>query len=132
MRLIYHYLVQLKAGRAVLWCYLMWYLVTLYHHFDPSPRIWINSLGISVVIGVALMLSVTGSGRGNYWQTFRLFWMPFAVSSFSALIKNKGFFVILSPDIGELLSALGWCGIFLLLVAVVKWSHTKKELLQGA
>lgn len=129
MTAIYAYFANIKPGRLVLWCYLIWYFVTLYFHFDPSPKIWINSVGISLVIGSALMLSV--SGESNRWQTFRLYWMPFAVSSFAALIKNKGYFVIFSPSLYEVSVALCACGLFVLIVAVVKWTKTKMELPQG-
>ena len=131
MNTIYSYFAHIKPGRLVLWCYLIWYFVTLYFHFDPSPKIWINSLGISVVIGSALMLSVSGGNLTNHWQTFRLYWMPFAVSSFSALIKNKNYFVIFSPSFYEVSVALGMCAIFILIVAVIKWTKTKMELPQG-
>lgn len=130
MRSVYFYWVNVKPGRLVLWCYLIWYFVTLYFHFDASPKLWINSLGISVVIGTALMLSVSSNGL-DYWQTFRLYWMPFAVSSFAALIKNQHYFVIFSENINEVLIALGCCGLFLAMVAIVKWTYTKRELMQG-
>lgn len=123
----YCYFVHIKPGRLVLWCYLIWYFARLYYHFDPSPKLWINSMGISVVIGTALMLSVSTSAKADYWQTFRLYWMPFAVSSFAALIKNKHYFVIFSSDIGEVLTALGCCGLFLAIVAIVKWNYTSRE-----
>lgn len=131
MHSIYLYFVNVKPGRLVLWCYLIWYFVTLYFHFDPSPKLWVNSIGLSVVIGTALMLSVS-SNTTNYWQTFRLYWMPFAVSSFAALIKNQHYFVIFSSNTGEVLTALGCCGLFLAMVAIVKWSYTKRELMQGS
>ncbi len=57
-----NYFAQLKPGKMVLWFYLIWYFVTVYFHFDPNPKIWINALGISVVIGIALLLSV-GAGQ---------------------------------------------------------------------
>ena len=56
------YLAKLETGKLVLWCYLIWYLVTLVFYFDPSPAIWINSIGISVIIGIALLLSVGSAG----------------------------------------------------------------------
>jgi len=124
---IYCYFVTIKPGRLVLWCYLIWYFVTLYFHFDPSPKIWMNSLGIGAVIGSALMLSVSGEVR-DYWQTFRLYWMPFAVSSFAALIKDKNYCVIFSPDIHEVGIALGMCIVFVLVVAIIKWTNTKVNL----
>jgi hypothetical protein len=121
MHLIHQYFVNIKPGRLVLWCYLIWYFVTVFYHFDPSPKLWINSIGISIVIGTALMLSVSSSAAKDYWQTFRLYWMPFAVSSFAALIKNKGYFVIISPELSEVLSALVCCGIFLVIVGLIKY-----------
>ena len=116
------YFARLRPGKAVLWCYLIWYLVTVWHHFDPSPKLWLNSLGISGVIGVALMLSVGGptAGRPERWQVFRLFMMPFGVSSFSALIKDQGFILIFPPSLAELATGLGACGLFLAVVAVLR------------
>ena len=35
------------------------------------------------------------------WAVARLFMMPFAVSSFAALIKDHGFFVVFSPRLAE-------------------------------
>lgn len=107
----------------MLWYYLIWYLATVYFHFDPSPKIWINAVGISVVIGIALMLSVSNgqSPLANPWQTFRLFWMPFAVSSFASLIKGEGFTVIFSPHWDEVLISLFACLLFTLFVLALKW-----------
>jgi hypothetical protein len=108
------YLSRLSNGKLVLWCYLIWYLNTVARHFDPSPAIWLNSLGISAVIGVALMLSVSGNAaaRNDPWQTFRLFAMPFCVSSFSSLIKGKGFILVFPPASNELAAAVGACLLF--------------------
>lgn len=106
----------------MLWCYLIWYLVIVFGYFDPSPAIWLNSLGISAVIGFALILSVGGSApRSNdRWQTFRLFAMPFCVSSFSALIKGHGFILIFPPNVPELMVLAGSCAAFVLLVLAFK------------
>lgn len=115
---VIRYFQTLPAGKAVLWCYLIWYLCTVVSYFDPSPAIWLNSLGISAIIGVALLLSVGGSGARftASWQTFRLFFMPFAVSSFSALIKGRGFLLIFPPSPAQLALQLGLCAAFLLAV----------------
>jgi hypothetical protein len=109
-----HYLSNLSNGKLVLWCYLIWWGATVFHHFDPSPSIWLNSVGISAVIGVALILSVGGfkSATRDRWQTFRLFAMPFCVSSFSSLIKGKGFVLIFPPSVPELATAVGFCAAF--------------------
>ena len=44
------YLAKLETGKLILWCYLIWCLVTLCFYFDPSPAIWLNSIGISAII----------------------------------------------------------------------------------
>jgi hypothetical protein len=116
------YLSELTPGKVALWCYLIWYLVTIAAHFDASPRIWLSSLGISAIVGVALLLSVrseapTSSGG---WQTFRLFLMPFCVSSFSALIKGQGYILILPSRPLELYLSLALCAVFVLFVLALK------------
>lgn len=117
-----NYFARLKVGKLILWCYLIWYLVTLYNYFDPSPSIWLNSLGISIVIGFALLLSVSGSSpkSPDRWQTFRLFLMPFCVSSFSSLIKGHGFILIAPPVLTELALSFGSCVTFVVFVSILK------------
>jgi hypothetical protein len=118
------YLRRLTAGRLILWCYLVWYLVVLVRYFDPNPRLWLTSLGLSVIIGIALYISTTAGGektvRLDPWQTFRLFLMPFCVSSFAALVKGRGFVLIFSPNPREILIALGLCAALCLAVMMVK------------
>ena len=116
MPFVVRYLAGLRAGKIVLWCYLAWYLVVAARYFDPAPSIWINSLGISAVIGVALVLSTGGLRGADRWQIFRLFLMPFCVSSFSSLIKGRGFFLIVPPQPVELAACVGACVFVLLLV----------------
>ncbi|MGG6268579.1 hypothetical protein ACQ4M3_29475 [Leptolyngbya sp. AN03gr2] len=119
MKRLANYLYNIRPSKAILWCYLIWYLVTVYFYFDPSPKIWANSIGISAVVGTALLLSVSAQGR-DFWQVFRLYLMPFCVSSFSALIKEQGFFVVISPRIQETIVAVALCGLFLGTIAFVK------------
>ena len=118
------YLRSLSPGRTALWCYLIWYLVFAALYFDPSLRLWLTSLGISVIIGVALVISTTSSSNGpvklDRWQTARLFAMPFCVSSFAALVKGQSFILIFSPKWRENLLALGLCGAFWLAVTLLK------------
>ncbi len=116
------YVISLSKGKVVLWCYLIWYIVTIFHYFDPSIRIWLNSLGISLVIGFALLLSVSKpqDAKIDFWQTFRLFLMPFCVSSFSSLIKGKGYILILPPNPTEQLISFGACLLFVLFVYGIK------------
>jgi len=121
---ILHYLASLSKGRLVLWCYFVWYLVVLVRYFDPSPRLWLTSLGLSLIVGFALFLSTTSASLGTLklerWPIIRLFMMPFCVSSFSALVKGKGFFLIFSPDPNEILIAVGLCALLCGVVAVLK------------
>ncbi|MBI2799963.1 MAG: hypothetical protein HYX63_06680 [Gammaproteobacteria bacterium] len=116
------YFAVLSTGKIVLWCYLIWYLSTVAHHFDPSPSLWANSIGISVFIGVALVLSVGNGGHAvsDRWQLFRLFAMPFCVSSFSSLIKGKGFMFIVPPSPNELATSAGLCAGFAVIVLGLK------------
>lgn len=116
------YFANLSAGKVVLWCFLLWYLATVIHHFDATPAIWLDALGISALIGVALYLSVREPGKPppDRWTTFRLFLMPFCVSSFSQLIKGKGFVVVVPPDLHELAVTLVACAAFVGGVLAVK------------
>jgi hypothetical protein len=117
------YLANLSTGRLILWCYLIWYLVVLVRYFDSSLRLWLTSLGLSAIIGFALYLStVSGTNRVKleFWQVFRLFLMPFCVSSFAALVKGKEFILIFSPKVEEIAIAVGLCLVLCATVAVLK------------
>lgn len=117
------YLSKLKPGKTLLWCFLLWYLGVLVLNFDPSIRIWLNSLGISLIVGFALVLSVSSSEPkkgSHHWQTIRLFMMPFCVSSFSTLIKDKGFILIFPSQLSELITLLIPCILFLIAVFSIK------------
>jgi hypothetical protein len=116
------YLSELAPGKITLWCYLIWYLVTVVAHFDPSPGLWLSSLGISAVVGFALSLSVQNGSRlaQNRWQTIRLFLMPFCVSSFSALIKGQGYYLVMPSQSSELCLSIALCAIFVILVLGLK------------
>jgi hypothetical protein len=113
MRRFVYYLGNLSKGRLILWCYLIWYLVVLVRYFDANARLWLTSLGLSIIIGIALYISSTSNGNKlERWQIIRLFLMPFFVSSFSALVKDKGFILIFSPNPREILLALALCVAF--------------------
>jgi hypothetical protein len=122
--MLIRYLTNLSGGRLILWCYFIWYGVVLARYFDPSPRLWLTSLGLSLIIGFALYISTTASGarqvRLGRWQVFRLFLMPFCVSSFSALVKGRDFVLVFSPRPGEVLLALGLCVALCAAVALLK------------
>jgi hypothetical protein len=93
---------ELTVPRLVLWCYLIWYGFVGVRYFDPSPRLWLSSLGISAIIGTGLYLSTAHGGRARTkletWQIVRLYMMPFCVSSFAALIKGRGFLLVFDPS----------------------------------
>lgn len=126
-----YYFATLKLPKLVLWCYLIWYLMTVFFHFDASPKLWLNSLGISAVIGTGLLLSVSRPGfTADFWQTARLYIMPFCVSSFSALIKSQGFILIFSPSLHELMLTLLACIAFVVGTALLRRLLANKQVLQ--
>jgi hypothetical protein len=114
------YLCRLTVARFVLWAYLIWYLAALVRYFDPSLPLWLNSLGISAIIGTGLVLSTAYAGSKrtalDRWQIFRLYVMPFCVSSFAALIKGRGFILVFHPTLGDNAIAFGLVAAFGLVV----------------
>ncbi len=122
--MLIRYLSNLTSGRLILWCYFIWYLVVLVRYFDPNPRLWLTSLGLSGIIGFALYVSTVAAGANRvkleFWQTFRLFLMPFCVSSFAALVKGKGFVLIFSPNLNEIAAAAGLCLALCAVAAMLK------------
>lgn len=127
------YLANLSTGRIILWCYAIWYAVTVVLHFDPSPRLWLTSLGLSGIIGTALLISTRSSSQGvtrlDRWQVFRLYLMPFCVSSFAALVKDAGYLLVFPPSLAENLCAAGLIVAFVVLVRVLRrcarWYHRR-------
>lgn len=121
IRLI-NYLSQLNGAKQILWCYLLWYLTMCTFYFDPAMHIWLTSLGVSSIIGIALILSISNGRqpRPDRWTIARLFMMPFCVSSFSALVKDHGFILFLSPKWQQDATALGACLIFLACTRVAR------------
>ena len=111
--MLLRYLAKLNTGRLILWCYFIWYLVVLVRYFDSNLRLWLTSLGLAFIIGFALYISTVATGTNKvkleFWQLFRLFLMPFCVSSFAALVKGKGFILIFSPDVREIGAAVALC-----------------------
>ena len=124
------YLSHLSTGRLILWSYLIWYAVILARYFDPSPTLWLTSFGLSIIIGMALIIIATSSAEGarplDNWQRFRLFLMPFCVSSFAALVKGKGFVLIFSPRIQEVALAVALCAALCLIVFGLKQLQGKR------
>jgi hypothetical protein len=133
---LWGYLAGLSAGRFILWCYFIWWMVVLVRYFDPNPHLWMTSLGLSVIIGAALFINTSWSGRTRVrlepWPTFRLFLTPFCVSSFAALVKGQGFILIFSPRWQELALAAGGCAALGGIVLLAKRCRPGPESAQGA
>ena len=110
------YFAGIRTAQRVLWCYLLWYLYVLARYFDPSPLLWLSSLGISAIVGTALYLSTARAGKTRVrlerWQIARLYVMPFCVSSFAALIKGRGFVLVFHPSLRDNVLAASLCAIF--------------------
>jgi hypothetical protein len=124
LRSLHAYLHGLSKGRTILWCYAIWYAVSAVSHFDARPRIWLTSIGLSAIIGTALVIS-TRTGKGPQaplepWVVFRLYLMPFCVSSFAALVKDAGYVLIFPPSLLLNLIGIGGIGAFLLLVRIIQ------------
>lgn len=118
------YLQNLSTGRTILWCYFIWWVLSIIHHFDPTPRIWLTSLGLSGIIGAALILSTRPSSgtitKTDPWVLFRLFLMPFCVSSFAALVKDAGYLLVFPPSLKENAIGISLITVFLLTVWSIK------------
>ncbi len=102
----------------VLWCCLIWYTYFAIRYFEPNLELWLRSVGIALLIGMVLNLNAFHSLENikkvrNKWQVFRFFLIPFCVSSFPTLIKDKGFILFFSPSPKEDLLALALCALFL-------------------
>ncbi len=130
---VLRYLARLSPGRVILWSYALWYAVNVAHHFDARPRLWLTSIGLSAIIGAALLISTRSSATGttalDRWQTFRLFLMPFCVSSFAALVKDAGYTLIFPPNLRENLVGAAAIAIFVVLVRILKrtrWAAPEK------
>ena len=131
MERLHRYCVHLTKGRIILWCYAIWYAVTVVGHFDTRPRLWLTSIGLSAIIGTALLISTRSSSRGttqlDRWQMFRLFLMPFCVSSFAALVKDAGYVLVFPPTLKENLLGLGFMAVFVAVVLILKTLSAVKE-----
>jgi hypothetical protein len=131
MRRLLNYLRSLSKGRIVLWCYAIWYLLNVVNHFDARPRLWLTSVGISAIIGVALLLSTRSNNpnapRMDGWTVFRLFLMPFCVSSFASLVKEAGYVLIFPPTLRENLTGFALMAVFVGFVVLLKKLPVAKD-----
>ena len=115
------YIKQLEPTKTILWCYLIWYFAIVSQYFDPAPNLWLSSVGIAILIGFALNLAAAQKNqRLDRWVIIRLYVFPFCVSSYSALIKGKGFFLLFPTDSKPLLIGFFSCLSFLCFVYLVK------------
>ncbi len=129
--LIIRYLAQLSTTKIILWCYLIWYLVMSIFHFEINLYLWGTAIGVGGVVGIALMLS-TGDItmhrlRTRFWESLRLFFIPFCVSSFSGLIKGHGFILVFSPVLLQDVVGVIFIGIFILFTLLIKHKFYQAE-----
>ena len=126
------YISKLNTPMLILWCYLIWYFSIISLYFDTSIKLWASSLGISLIIGFALILSTNQHGmKQNKWIKFRLFLFPFCVSSYSATIKDHDFMLLFPNNRMHLLLASLNCLLFISFIWLIKLSnrfYTKKEI----
>jgi len=109
------YLARLDSTTLTLWCYFWWYVAVVCQYFDPALGLWLSSVGISFLIGFALNLAARQKGqKPDRRVVFRLYLFPFCVSSYSALVKGKGFILLFPTDLKPLLIAVGACSVFVL------------------
>ena len=94
--------------------------MSVIHPFDALQRIWVTSLGLSSIIGAALILSTRSSSgyvtKMYLWVVFRLFLMTFCVSSFAALVKDAGYVLVLPPSRRENVIGTSLIAFFVLAV----------------
>jgi hypothetical protein len=125
------YLRGLPAPKVLLWCYFIWYAFAVARYFEPKAALWGTSLGLSAIIGTGLYISTAYAGAVRrplgFWPVFRFYLMPFCVSSFAALIKDRGFVLIFHPNLIDNLEALGLCAAFCFVVLAVKRLHDGSE-----
>ena len=118
---VIRYFARLGGPKLALWCYLAWYVTVSACYLDPSPVIWLTALGMSVLIGIALIFATKVPGQPlDRWTVFRLFLFPFCVSSYSALIKGKGFFLVFPTETRSLLAGIAACGAMLVFHAACR------------
>ena len=115
------YFKKLGYQKIILWCYLIWYLAIIAMYFESSLKLWASSIGISCIIGLALLLSTSQQGvKHDIWIKIRLFLFPFCVSSYSATIKDQDFILLFPSNFKHLAIALLLCMLFLFVVWSVK------------
>jgi hypothetical protein len=117
------YLARLESTTLVLWCYFCWYVAIVSQYFDSTPGLWLSSVGIAFLIGFALNIAARQKGQKTDKRiVFRLYLFPFCVSSYSALIKGKGFILLFPTEPKPLLIGIGACCGFVCVSMLCKWA----------
>lgn len=118
------YIKAMPTSMLILWCYVAWYLVMVIFHLKVDLQLWVNSLGISIIVGLALVLATGDFSSARldkeFWQVLRLFLCPFLVSSFSSVRMGNGFFLIFSSQLFENIVAATFCIVIVFFVRLVK------------
>ncbi len=118
---ILNYFKNITTQKIILWCYLVWYLTIISIYFEASLKLWASSIGISFIIGFALILSTNQQGiKQNVWVKIRLFLFPFCVSSYSATIKDYDFILLFPSNLTHLSISILNCLLFLLPIWCIK------------
>lgn len=118
------YILKMKTPKIVLWCYLIWYFSVISIYFEPSLKLWASSLGISLIIGFALILSTKQQGvNQDIWIKIRLFLFPFCVSSYSATIKGQDFILLFPNNRNHLITCAINCLLFIILICIIKLGY---------
>ncbi|MGJ8644974.1 MAG: hypothetical protein ACSHX9_16335 [Luteolibacter sp.] len=108
-----YYFANIDSPKRILWCYLIWYIAIVAQYFEPLTNMWLSSVGIAALIGYALNLAASQKGRTtDKWVVFRLYVFPFCVSSYSALIKGKGFLLLFPGELKPFAIASAACAVF--------------------
>jgi hypothetical protein len=61
------------------------------------------------------------------WTVFRLFLFPFCVSSYSTLVKGKGFILVFPTQLPPLLAGIAACAVVIAFRFVCRWLVGGKE-----
>lgn len=122
------YFSTIDYPKRILWCYLVWYIAIVIQYFEPHFSMWISSIGIAVLIGFALNLATSQKGQiRDKWVILRLYIFPFCVSSYSALIKDKGFFLLFPTEFKPITIAVSSCAIFISFTIFCRLLHKKQN-----
>jgi hypothetical protein len=96
----------------------------LRHLCVGQKLLWLSAFGISLIVGFALVLSTScwpvEVKKLDRWKTFRLFFIPFCVSSYSLIISHQDFLLIFPHELkANFIAVLAIC-TFLLTVFVLQ------------